>query len=80
MPLAGSVLETLRASMAERAHVVTFSVSLHCVFLIVPRCFGSRFTGMWIVDRAFLGAWIVVPQLLMFPPCCPIPANSVPFL
>ncbi|CAM9730696.1 unnamed protein product, partial [Ectocarpus sp. 8 AP-2014] len=73
MPLAGSVLKTLRASMAERSHVVTFSVSLHCVFLIVPRCFGSRFTGISIVDRALLGAWIVVPQILMLPPCFPIP-------
>ncbi|CAM9703332.1 unnamed protein product, partial [Ectocarpus sp. 12 AP-2014] len=60
MPLAGSFLETLRASMAERGHVLT-SVSVHCVVLIVPRCFGSRFTGMSIVDRLLLRAWIVVP-------------------
>ncbi|CAN0433535.1 unnamed protein product [Ectocarpus sp. 13 AM-2016] len=59
MPLAGSFVETLRASMAERGHVLT-SISAHCVFLIVPRCFGSRFTGMSIVDRALLRAWLVL--------------------
>ncbi|CAM9434440.1 unnamed protein product, partial [Ectocarpus sp. 12 AP-2014] len=40
---------------------VVMSVSVHYVFLIIRRCFGSRFTGMSIVDRALLRAWIVVP-------------------